>query len=143
LFAAVSFYWGSGGKRGLDTIGGTIEQKALAGDTLIYLAVWITGGLKLFGAALALALVRPWGRRLPRWGVAFLGWVAAVLLTLYGGFLVAADALAAAGVITPSQPIAWKPLLWHLWVWDMSFLIWGILFAMALRQFRRNGRAIR
>ncbi len=102
------------------------------------MVVWVTGLLKLACAALALALGRPRGRRLPRRPVTVLGWAAAVLLTLYGGILVVTDALAASGLIKPSQPITWKPLPWHLWVWDMSFFIWGIQLAVALRQFRRS-----
>ena len=64
----------------------------------------------------------------------------AVLLTVYGGALVAADALAATGAIKPRTPIARVPLLWHLWVWDMSFLIWGLLFASAAWYFTRRDR---
>jgi hypothetical protein len=138
VFAGISFYWGCGGTLGLDTVGGDIESMAKAGDPKIYLAVWVTGVLKVVGAVLALALVRAWGRRLPRRPLLVLGWCAAVLLTLYGGFLVAADALADAGVITPSGPIDWTALRWHLWVWDMSFLVWGLLFAAALRRFRHS-----
>ena len=141
IFAAISFYWGSGGRHGLDTIGGSIERMALAGDTSIFIAVWATGLLKVAGAVLALALVRPWGRRLPRRPVTLLGWFAAILLTLYGGLLVLGDALAASGVLKSSKPIDWKPLLWHLWVWDMSFFIWGLLFAVALWRFRRISRS--
>lgn len=140
IFAAISFYWGSGGRTLLDTIGGSIERMALAGDTSIYVAVWVTGLLKMVGAVLALALVQPWGRRLPRRLVALLGWVAAIFLTLYGGLLVLGDALVAVGVVKQSQPIVWKPLWWHLWVWDMSFFIWGLLFAVALWSFRRSVR---
>lgn len=143
VFAAISFYWGSGGRVGLNTIGGSIERMALAGDTSIILLVWITGLLKLVGAGLALALVRPWGRALPRKPLTILGWAAAIFLSLYGGLLVIGDALAAAGVIVPSQPIAWTPLLWHLWFWDMSFFIWGLLFAAVLPGFRRSARAER
>jgi hypothetical protein len=143
LFAGISFYWGTGGRFLLDTVGGAIQRRALAGDTAIYVAVWITGILKLVGAGLALALVRPWGRRLPRRPVTLLAWFAAVGLTLYGGLLVVSNALAATHVIKPSTPIEWKPLWWHLWVWDMSFFVWGILFAIALRQFRRGRRTAR
>jgi hypothetical protein len=142
IFAATSFYWGSGGRRGLDTLGGSIEKRAQAGDTLIYLAAWATGVLKVVGAALALALVRPWGARLPRRAVAVLGWIAAVVTSVYGAVLVTAGALVATGVVTPSTPVAWKPLLWHLWVWDLSFLIWGVLFFVALWGFLRHGRAV-
>jgi hypothetical protein len=31
-------------------------------------------------------------------------------------------------------------LRWHLWVWDMSFLIWGLLFASAAWYFTRRDR---
>jgi Protein of unknown function (DUF3995) len=140
IFALISFYWGCGGTIGLSTVGGTIERLAREHSAGIFVAVWVTGLLKLVGAVLALALVRPWGSKLPRRLVALLSWTAAVLLTLYGGTLVAADALAATGAIKPRTPIARVPLLWHLWVWDMSFLIWGLLFASAAWYFTRRDR---
>jgi len=59
-----------------------------------------------------------------------LGWGAAAVLTLYGGLLVAGEALVAVGLVRPAH-VDWKPLLWHLYVWDMSFLLWGVLFALA------------
>ncbi|MFF1903588.1 DUF3995 domain-containing protein [Kitasatospora sp. NPDC058218] len=141
LFAGISFYWGAGGRALLDTVGGAIERRALAGDTAVYVAVWVTGVLKLVGAGLALALVRPWGLRLPRRAVLLFGWAAAVGLTLYGGALEVTNALAASHVVEPSTPIEWKALWWHLWVWDLSFLVWGILFALALRRFRWTARS--
>jgi Protein of unknown function (DUF3995) len=130
LFAGISFYWGLGGTLGLDTIGGTLERLGRSGDPAIIAAVWLTGVVKVGGAVLALALVQPWGRRLPRLPLLLLGWTAAVVLTLYGGALVAGEALVASGLVRPSA-VDWKPLLWHLYVWDMSFLIWGVLFADA------------
>ncbi|OIV37492.1 hypothetical protein BIV57_10965 [Mangrovactinospora gilvigrisea] len=143
VFALVSFYRGSGGRTGLDTIGGAIERRALAGDAAIYAAVWITGVLKLLGAGLALALVRPWGRRMPRWSVLVPAWIAAVGLTLYGGLLEVTNLLAATHAVTPAQPVEWKPLWWHLYLWDLSFLVWGLLFAVALRRYLRTNGALR
>lgn len=140
IFALISFYWGFGGTAGLDTIGGSIERRALAGDTLIYVAVWLTGLLKLAGAALALALVRPWGRRLPRRPVSVLVWIVAIGLILYGGVIEVGNALTAAKVIKPSTPVDWTALWWHLWLWDLSFLVWGILFAVALTGWRKQVR---
>jgi len=139
VFAAVSFYWGSGGTLGADTIGGSIERLAEAHDPVIFLALWVTGLLKVAGALLALALVRPWGRRLPRRATMAVGWTVAAVLTAYGGILVAGEALVVGRVIRPSAPVAWKPLLWHLYLWDMSFLIWGILFGVATWRFRSLG----
>ena len=137
LFAGISFYWGLGGTLGLDTLGGTLERLGRSRDPAIIAAVWVTGVIKVGGAILALALVQPWGRRLPRLPLLLLGWAAAVVLTLYGGTLVAGEALVASGLIRPGA-VDWKPLLWHLYVWDMSFLIWGVLFALAAWQCTRT-----
>ena len=130
LFGGISFYWGLGGTLGADTVGGDIEQLGRAHAPAIIAALWITGFMKVLGALLALALVGHWGRRLPRTSLLLLSWGAAVVLTLYGGVLVAGEALVASGLIRPGA-VDWKPLLWHLYVWDMSFLIWGILFGLA------------
>jgi hypothetical protein len=137
LFAGISFYWGLGGTLGLDTLGGTLEQLGRSRDPTIFAAVWLTGVLKVGGAILALALVQPWGRRLPRLPLLLFGWAAAVVLTLYGGTLVTAEALVATGLVRPGT-VDWKPLLWHLYVWDMSFLIWGVLFAFAAWHYART-----
>ena len=130
LFAGISFYWGLGGTLGLDTIGGELERLGRSRDPAIIAAVWVTGVMKVAGAVLALALVEPWGRRLPRPLLLLLGWGAAAVLTLYGGTLVASEALVASGLVR-LHAVDWKPLLWHLYLWDMSFLVWGILFALA------------
>lgn len=140
VFAGVSFYWGLGGTLGVDTLGGSLEQLARARDPAIVAWVWVTGFLKVVGALLALALVSTWGERLPRLPVALLGWGAAAVLTLYGGVLVAGEALVASGVIKPSTTVDWKPLLWHLYLWDLSFLVWGILFGLAAWRYTRAGQ---
>ena len=80
------------------------------------------------------------GQRLPPRPMTVLGWAATGLLTLYGGVNVLAEALTASGVVKPTQPVDWKPLLGHLYVWDMSFLIWGIPFGLAAWHFTRNIR---
>jgi len=137
-FAAISFYWGLGGTLGLDTLGGSLESLARAHDRSILIAVWVTGFLKLLAALLALALAGAWAARLPRRPVTILGWVAAASLTLYGGTLIVPEALVTIGAIKPTQHVDWKPLLWHLYVWDMSFLVWGILFGVATWRFSRR-----
>jgi len=137
-FAAISFYWGAGGTQGLDTLGGSLESLARAHDRTLLIAVWLTGFLKILGSLLALALAGRWAARLPRRPVIVLGWVAAASLTLYGGILVVPEALVTVGAIKPTQPVDWKPLHWHLYLWDMSFLVWGILFGVATRHFART-----
>ena len=137
-FAAISFYWGLGGTIGLDTLGGSLESLAKAHDRTLLIAVWVTGFLKVLGSLLALALVGTWAVRLPRLLITGLGWVAAASLTLYGGILMVPEALVTIGVIKPTQPVEWKPLLWHLYVLDLSFLVWGILFGVATWHYSRT-----
>jgi Protein of unknown function (DUF3995) len=66
LSAIPSFYWAAGGTIGLDTVGGAIEELARARDPAGVALGIGAGVLKVAGGVLALALVRPWGRRVPR-----------------------------------------------------------------------------
>lgn len=77
LYAAVSFYWAAGGTAGLGTLGGQLEELGRARDPGIIALVLATGVLKVVAGVIALALVRQWGRALPRrvllaaaWGLA-------------------------------------------------------------------------
>ena len=86
---------------------------------------------KVVGGLLALALVRPWGRMVPR------GWLlsssagASALLVVYGGLTVLLGALVLSGVIHPAGSVDRTALRWHVGVWDLWFLVWGILLAPA------------
>ncbi len=79
-----------------------------------------------------------WAARLPDGPVTVLGWFAAASLIVYGGILVAPEALVTVGAIKPESPVDWKPLLWHLYVWDTSFLVWGVLFGVATWHYSRT-----
>ncbi|PLW74763.1 DUF3995 domain-containing protein [Streptomyces sp. SCUT-3] len=137
-FALVSFYWAAGGTLLLDTLGGTLEEMARERDGGLIAVVWITGAAKAAGGVFALALVQRWGRVFPRLLMVLAGWGGSAVLIAYGGVLVAVQALVALGVVTPDSPPDWKPLLWHLFVWDMSFLVWGVFTAMATRHYVRS-----
>jgi hypothetical protein len=103
LSAIPSFYWAAGGTIGLATVGGAIEELARARDPAgVALGVG-AGVLKVAGGVLALALVRPWGRGVPRRLLGGVAWAASVVLTLYGGLLVAVGALVLAGVVRPVE----------------------------------------
>jgi Protein of unknown function (DUF3995) len=78
LSAIPSFYWAAGGTSGLDTVGGAIEALARARDPAGVALGIGAGVLKVAGAVLALALVRPWGRRVPRRLLAGVAWAAGV-----------------------------------------------------------------
>ena len=86
---------------------------------------------KLAGGLLALAPVRPWGRMVPR------GWLlagsarASALLVVYGGLTVLLGELVLLGVIHSSGSVDRTALRWQVGVWDLRFLVWGILLALA------------
>jgi hypothetical protein len=67
-----------------------------------------------------------------------------VVLTCYGGLLVVAGGLVLGGLISPSGPVDRTALRWHVFLWDLWFLVWGVLLGVAAwrygRESRRRGR---
>lgn len=103
---------------------------------------WIIapGTLCAFGAAIALSLIQPWGRFIPRWLLLLLAWLGGVIMIvheLFGGIL---QGLAMLGVISWQQehlmigaPITQAPLTVQQFInqnllWGSWFLLGGILF---------------
>jgi Protein of unknown function (DUF3995) len=131
LSAVPSFYWALGGTAGLDTVGGTLEELGRAHDPRGVALGAGAGLLKVAGGLLALALARPWGRAVPRRLLLGAAWAASTVLTAYGGLLVTVGALVLTGVIRPSGPVDRTALRWHVMVWDLWFLVWGLLLGVA------------
>jgi hypothetical protein len=102
LYALVSFYWALGGTARIDTLGGKLEELARDGDPVVLWLAGAAGVLKVAGAVLALALVRPWGRLVPRRLLLVAAWAGSVVLVVYGGLYVVAGALVLAGVVDVS-----------------------------------------
>jgi Protein of unknown function (DUF3995) len=138
LFAAMSFYWALGGRIGLETIGDAITRPALAGDPTILAIVWITGALKVVAGVVALALVQPWGRSVPRWTLLLAGWGASALFLVYGAANLVQDALIVAGAIATPAGLDATAARWHLFFWDPWWLLGGVFFALATRSFSRH-----
>ena len=84
---------------------------------------------------LALALAGPDPARWLR----ALNALAAAVLVLWGGANVLIGGLVLAGAIVPSTPVDERALRWHVCVWDLWFLVWGIALAVALLALRRRG----
>jgi hypothetical protein len=135
LYALLSLYWTFGGTLLIDTVGGAIEDMARrGGPAAIGLGLGATV-LKLIGSAVAFALARSRGRM--RW-LLILAALAAFVLIVYGGVLVGVGALVLGGVIVPGDPVDRHALTWHVALWDLWFLVWGILFAIATVTYRRR-----
>ena len=129
LSAVPSVYWALGGTAGLDTVGGAIEQLARTRDPAGIALGLGAGVLKVAGGLLALALVRPWGRAIPDRLLLGAAWTASVVLTGYGGLLVAVGAMVLTGLISPAGPVDRTALRWHVLLWDLWFLVWGCCLA--------------
>jgi hypothetical protein len=126
--------------RRLHTLGGAIEERARTRDPA-GVALGIGAGLlKVAGGLLALALVRPWGRAIPRRLLGGAAWAASVVLTAYGGLLVAVGTLVLTGLISPSGPVDRTALRWHVLLWDLWFLVWGLVLGVAAWQYGRESR---
>jgi hypothetical protein len=140
-YALVSLYWAAGGDGLVSTVGGYVEQFARRGGAVPVLVAVAAAVAKAAGGVLALALVRPWGRVVPRrWLLLGSAGVSAVLV-VYGGLNVAAGALVLAGAIHPSGSVNRTALRWHVGVWDLWFLLWGVLLALAaVGYWRRTAR---
>ncbi|MFI8764881.1 hypothetical protein ACIGN6_08150 [Streptomyces sp. NPDC053792] len=97
----------------------------------------VTAVLALLGMALALALTRPWGRRLPRLPLLALGWAGAGALAPFGAFLAALGLLTWTGVI--SVGIA-DHAPWVVAVAYGGFSGYGLALALATRRYQRATR---
>ena len=130
-YALVRLYWAVGGHGLVSTVGGYVEQFARRGGAVPVLVALAATALKVAGGLLALALVRPWGRVVPRRWLLLGSAGASVLLVAYGGLNVLAGVLVLSGVIHPGGSVDRTALRWHAGVWDLWFLVWGILLALA------------
>jgi hypothetical protein len=136
-FAGVSLYWALGGMAAVDTLGPEIERLARERDPLVVAAAWVSVALKVGGGLLALALVRPWGRRLPRRALMLTARLSAVVLITYGGVQTVSVGLLLTGAITPTNHPGSTVLWWRVLVWEPWFLVWGLLLLLATRDRRR------
>ena len=131
-YAAVSLYWAAGGTLLLGTLGGTMEDIARRGG-LPAVALGLTATvLKAAGGILALALVRPWGRIVRRKWRLTVAAIASAVLICYGAVQVGAGALVLSGAVHPRGAVDRDALRWHVALWDMWFLVWGLLLAVAV-----------
>lgn len=114
--AAFSAYWAIGGTWLLDTIGGELERWGRERHPSVVVALWLIAVLKSGVAVAAPVLVLGPGR-LPAWttgrAARALSWIAAVVLTAYGGVLTAVGLLVQSGAVEASKDGDQRALAWH------------------------------
>ncbi|WP_019883953.1 DUF3995 domain-containing protein [Streptomyces purpureus] len=138
-YAAPHFWWGAG-------VGATFPgdfATAPHGTMEAAIGYWVMGAVSVFGALLAVALVHPWGRRLPDRLIAVPALIAAVGMSLWGFTYFAMQYLLAAERVVSSPAFAAKDAhpqaAWGLF-WYGLFLIWGITLGTAAWQRLRARR---
>jgi hypothetical protein len=129
-YAAISAYWALGGTWLLATVSSslvTAHQSATA-----VMAVWAAVVLKAVAALLPLpvCLSAPPSKRHGR--LRLLAWAEAAVLTLYGFVFTLAGLLVQVGVIHQRRTADRRALVWHAYLWDPWFLVWGLLVIIAL-----------
>ena len=46
-----------------------------------------------------------------------------------------------ANAVNPSRPVDEHALRWHVYVWDLWFLVWGLALGLAAWRYKVNGRS--
>lgn len=137
-FALVSVAWALGSDLGADTLARSIEEQGRERSGGFVATLWLTVALKALAGAIALSLVQPWGRRLPRWLRLSGAWGAAVILTLYGAAGIVEKVLWKTGVREVPASFGADRVDWYLFFWDPFWLLGGILFSLAAWRFHRS-----
>jgi hypothetical protein len=129
-YIAISAYWALDGTWLLATVSSSLVTAHRSAT--VAMAVWAAVALKAVGALLPsyVCLAAPpskWHGRLR-----LLAWAEGAVLTLYGFFFTLAGLLVQAGVIHQGRTADRRALVWHAYLWDPWFLVWGLLVIIAL-----------
>ncbi|MFJ4779900.1 DUF3995 domain-containing protein [Streptomyces sp. NPDC088762] len=139
-YAAPHFWWGAGVPAMFPGDFATAPQ----GNLEAAVGYWVMGALAAFGAVLSLALVRPWGRRVPALLIAVPSGLAAIGMTLWGFTYFAMQYLISVGRVVPAPAFAAKDAhpqaVWGLF-WYGLFVVWGVSLGIAAWQRLRARRA--
>ncbi|MFD0369380.1 hypothetical protein [Streptomyces sp. NPDC127114] len=140
-YTALKTAWALGltfGYTGTGRPGADPEYTSDLGLWLYDHGVDVTAVLAVLGMGLALALTRPWGRRLPRPPLLALGWAGAAALAPFGLFLAVLGLLAGAGVVesglTDHAP-------WVVVVAYGGFSLFGLALGRATLGYQRSTRS--
>ncbi len=136
-YAAVSAYWAAGGTRLLNTVGGVFERAGPSQAIGLALLIWLVVMVKVVAAALPLAAVTGSGPLATRGLTHTLAWLEGAILTGYGLVLTVVGLLVEAQIIRAGTHADHLALLWHAYLWDPWFLLWGLLVLGAM--FRSHG----
>lgn len=124
IFAALHVVWAAGWYVGLP------EEEARKAFQQTWFLVFdlVVAGMCALAILVALALVQPWGRRLPRWLLSLLAWGGTGLLVLRGG----GGVIQTVYLVVTGRYVADPMHLYEVW-----FCLGAILFGLSAWRFRR------
>lgn len=145
LFAIRGVYWALGGTVGLGTLSEGIRQARAEHDPYLFAGLWISVALEVVVALLALALVRPRSRvvprRLPLLGGKTLPAALLLILACGAGTVLAGHGglFVGFGLVTAlrDEPFS-AELRWYTFFWGPWFLLGGLLLLAATWSFLRR-----
>ena len=146
LFGGLHLYWALGGDAGFAQLS-TPPNKALAlaRDPVYVGMAWGVVAACTLGALVALAPIQAWGRRIPRWLVLTVLWVACGISLLRGFGNLIQTALVTTGVIY-FPPLAGEDAeAWRHWLridsifFSPWFILGGVAFGATAWLARRSG----
>lgn len=129
IFAVLHLMWAAGWHIGLDR---ELARKAFEQRWFLIYDL-VVAALCVVAVLVALALVRPWGMRLPRVLVGGLAWCGSAVLMLRGG----AGAAQTLYVAATGRSILVLSQLWELW-----FCVGAVLFGVSTWRFSRVSGAV-
>lgn len=131
VFAVVHLYWGLGGTVGLP------PGLSVYDNTALFVIDLLAIPLCVLGALLALALVQPWGGRLPRWMLLSAAWGASALFVAHALPAVVDAVVIALGQRTERLTPVDR---YSLFLYEPYWLLGGILFGVTAWHYTRGTR---
>lgn len=137
LHAAPSFYWATGGRALLETVGSFAVELADSGEPGV---TWMLLGVGLAKTAGALVPLLDHLRLPAHTWVRVVSWAGVAALLAWGGAGVVGAWI---GVLTGTASWAQPAMVGHGLLWDPLFVVWGVMLALALWKSRPAQKAAR
>jgi len=128
------FLLGYGGMIGVRSLGGAIYEQSLDPEPSFILVVWLTGFVKLLGAALLLLLLVNWRKAWIKRSLCYITKITGIFLFLYGMLNMITISLSAFEVL--DFDLDRNATFWRLVFWEPYWMLGGVLYFFAVG--RRN-----
>lgn len=120
-----------------------MRERLLARDPLFVVSHWVLATAAVLGTVVALATVRSWGAKAPRWlllGISVVLGIAMILRSVgVVGFGFVGDTLVLTGMHTvpvEHAALARELARWDLLLWSPFFMLWGVCWTVTAWQLR-------